>query len=93
MRELATRWNASFDENEWMQFAAAKVTWRHGQLNDLIEAVAEDVEDFVLFAILERRTAYAPYDGGADLILAGEGSVAAARSRWRSWLSAHPLGL
>jgi hypothetical protein len=36
---------------------------------------------------------YAPYDGGADLILADPGRRDALAGRYRDWLSARPDGL
>ena len=57
---------------EWLRVAAAAVEWRPGAFDELIRAVAEDQVDHVLFANLELGQAYAPYDGGADLILIGK---------------------
>jgi hypothetical protein len=40
-----------------------------------------------LFANLDLCTAFAPYDGGADLFVQSTAHVAGHRNRWARWLS------
>ena len=87
--ELASR----LDGGEWMQFAAARATWTPSRFDATIQAIAEADEAHVLFANTRRGTAYCPYDGGADLILANAEAVEVSRLRWSSWLSRYPKGL
>jgi hypothetical protein len=74
-------------------FFAAHTTWSAGQHDALILAVAEEATAHLLWANLHRGTAYAPYDGGADVFFASPEAVAAAKIEWRAWLSARADGL
>jgi hypothetical protein len=67
--------------------------WRRGAFDDAIRGVADDIGMRFLIATVDARRVYAPYDGGADLLV--EDSVArdAMRRRYRGWLSEHPWGL
>lgn len=76
-----------------IHIAAAQVPWRPGRFDALIRAVADETAGPFLFANFERRTAYAPYDGGADLFLASPDEVVTMKARWSGWLSARPDGL
>lgn len=69
------------------------ITWNRGQFDSLIRSVADENAGRVLFANFQRQTIYAPYDGGADLIVATPAHVALKRMLWRDWLSSWPDGL
>ena len=75
-----------------VHIAAAQVTWKPGRFDALIRAVADETAKRFLFASFERGTAYAPYDGGADLFLASPDAVVKMKGRWSDWLSVHPDG-
>lgn len=74
-------------------FVAAETRWKAGEFDTLIRARSDDVVGPLLFANLGKRTAYAPYDGGADLFFATAAERDAARIRWGDWLSKHPDGV
>ncbi len=73
--------------------SSVHIHWHSGALDDVLADVANDL--LKPFAIVSETTArvYAPYDGGADLILASETERDAYRERYAAWLSPHPSGL
>ena len=80
------------DEPEgWCVFGLA-LRWAPGRLDSLIRSVAEDRLRAIVVS-QESGRVYAPYDGGADLFLAGERERDEMRDRYRAWLSTHPYGL
>jgi hypothetical protein len=76
----------------WARVAAIVMSWRRGALDPLLREVAED-RTRVIVANLGLGTAYAPYDGGADLILGSAEAVGPAKAAWRPWLSERADGL
>ncbi len=86
----------SIDENEddsTIHIYAAELQWHRDSLDSLISAVADEEIEQIFFANLWRRTAYAPYDGGADLFLDSSSAVANTKHMWNSWLSFREDGL
>jgi len=71
----------------------AEVTWAPGRFDELIRAVADDKMSQVLFVEKSRARIYAPYDGGADLILESTEQRDRFHTRYAAWLSKHPKGL
>lgn len=67
--------------------------WRHGCVDELLRAVADDVLSEVFVTDTELRRIYHPYDGGADVILATPTERDELRDRHTDWLSSHPAGL
>ncbi len=67
--------------------------WEPGMGDPLLRQIADDMVRNVLFVSVERQCVYAPYDGGADIILPSASDRDALRHRYIDWLSAHPLGL
>ncbi len=88
--ELMLRADADGDP---FAFFAVPVTWRRGRFDDLILACANDQTGPMLFANVQRRSIYAPYDGGADLFFGTPDDVAPARERHRAWLSSLASGM
>lgn len=76
-----------------LAFFAMPVTWRRGEFDDVILECADDRTGPMLFANMQRRTIYAPYDGGADLFFGASDDVAPARERHRAWLSSLESGM
>lgn len=70
-----------------MTFAAAPCSWKRTRFDSLIAAVADERAGPVLFANFSRRSAYAPYDGGADLFLDSAERVLPLKTKWSAWLS------
>lgn len=83
----------SNEEHDDIQLFAAEIHWTQGAFDSVILARAEDEIPPILFANLDRRTAYAPYDGGADLILTSSDAIASAKRIWSQWLSFREDGL
>lgn len=81
------------DEPSRIYAGAARVVWSMDRFEPLIRAVAETRADGGVFVNFQRHTAYAPYDGGADVFLDTPRSVSRMKKQWRPWLSAHPSGL
>ncbi|NUP10195.1 MAG: hypothetical protein HOW73_29445 [Polyangiaceae bacterium] len=75
------------DAYEQFELGALAVTWKSGQFDGVLRARADDDVGPLLFANLTHRTAFAPYDGGADLFLASPQQVMEYRRRWSDWLS------
>jgi len=73
--------------------SSVHIHWHSGALDDVLADVANDL--LKPFAIVSETTGrvYAPYDGGADLILATEAERDEYRAKYSAWLSPHPSGL
>ncbi len=80
-------------DDDAIHFFALPVCWRANKFNELLTATANDQTGPILFANLSRKTAFAPYDGGADLFFQSESERNLARTSWSSWLSKRPDGL
>lgn len=76
----------------WHTFIGTLV-WMAGLADPLVRQVADDTVRNVLFVSTEHQRVYAPYDGGADIILPSATERDALRRRHSEWLSVHPLGL
>lgn len=81
------------DDEDAVYIFAAEILWRRGKFDALILEAAEGSAGQILIANLELSTAYAPYDGGADLFLGSRDSAAWARETWSSWLSTRADGM
>lgn len=73
--------------------SSVRIHWQAGALDDVLADVANDL--LKPFAVVSSTTArvFAPYDGGADLILASEAERDEFRMKYEAWLSPHPSGL
>ncbi|MCD0245873.1 hypothetical protein JWH04_12760 [Xanthomonas melonis] len=80
------------DDNE-IHIFALPVVWHEDSFNEIILAAADDRTGPLLFANLQRGSAYAPYDGGADLFFPSTNAASSARARFRPWLSTREDGL
>lgn len=83
----------SDDDDGPIQIFAARCYWHTGTFNNLILACADDLTGHILFANTEKGSAYAPYDGGADLFFGSPNSAPLARAMFSSWLSGTESGL
>jgi hypothetical protein len=84
---------AQDDADDKLNFFATETTWQAHAFDELLTAVADDQCRHLLFFNPLRKTAFAPYDGGADLFLATHEDAIAAKTRFEAWLSARPDGL
>ncbi|WP_121717378.1 hypothetical protein [Streptomyces sp. E5N91] len=100
LRLGGVRWWTESDEDDpdpafhtHTRFYAKRRSWRHGCVDALLRAVADEalVEVFVTDTGLRRI--HHPYDGGADVILATPGERDRLRGRHTDWLSGHPSGM
>lgn len=80
------------DEGD-LEFFSTEVVWRNGAFDQLILSVADDKAWPIFFANISNRSAYAPYDGGADLFFPSSADVASARRRFAQWISDRDDGL
>lgn len=80
------------DDNP-MQFFAFATVWKSHAFDPLILAVADEKTGPILFANLVKASAYAPYDGGADLFFPSASAVKPARVYFTDWLSSRTDGL
>jgi hypothetical protein len=80
------------DDDDKLQFFGLPVKWRKGTFNELLLAVADDRTGPVLFANVQRRRIYAPYDGGADLFFPSPETTQLAREHFQDWLSVREDG-
>jgi hypothetical protein len=71
----------------------SRVRWQPGRLDELLRKVADDETADVIIAPPDLAWLYAPYDGGADVILGSPALRDSLRDRHRDWLSHHPGGL
>lgn len=74
-------------------FFAANIIWHLEDFADLMTAVANDECLPVVIANMVRRTAYLPYDSGADLIFRSAADASTARRDLSEWVSDREDGL
>lgn len=72
-----------------MNFWCAPVRWHPERFDELLRAVADDEEEFIVFASLQSGEIYAPYDGGADLILSSSLRRDELKQKFGAWLPQH----
>lgn len=89
---LSSRMEDDFIPPYW-HFFMDVLLWEPRMTDPLLRQIAADVVHNVLFVSMERQSVYAPYDGGADIILPSASERAVLRHRYTDWLSAHPQGL
>lgn len=66
-----------------------RVSWQPGRLDDLLRKVADDELGHVIIGAHDLAWLYAPYDGGADVLLSTSAMRNGLRDRHRQWLSEH----
>jgi hypothetical protein len=76
----------------WHLYLSERV-WQTGSLDDLLRLVADNSIVNVLLVDVQRRCAYHPYDGGADIILESKAAKNLKKEQYSAWLSKHPQGL
>lgn len=76
-----------------LQFFASRQRWNTGAFDELILMCADGTAGPYLFANIDKRNAYAPYDGGADLFFSASDAVVEARREFSDWLSTIESGL
>jgi len=81
------------DPDEALEFAFACAIWRPGSYDDLLIDVAIETVPSVTFYSPIADTAFAPYDGGADIIAGSKWDVPSLKVKWRDWLSPLPSAL
>ena len=79
----------------WTCFWALETTWDPARDRAIVAEVADDQLRAVWLSFdgPHGPEVYAPYDGGADLILADPARRGALASRWAAWLSRRPDGM
>ncbi|MEL6759339.1 MAG: hypothetical protein AAFP04_02955, partial [Myxococcota bacterium] len=80
------------DSPEEIQIWGAEMLWSKPVPRDLLLAVADD-EERVVFLSDTTKQVFAPYDGGADVILRDESEASDFRARFKKWLSPRADGL
>ncbi|MBF9130413.1 hypothetical protein I0C86_15810 [Plantactinospora sp. S1510] len=64
-----------------------RITWQPGRLDPLLRRVADDQVSHVIIAPADLSWLYAPYDGGADVLLPTPAIQQNLRTRHADWLS------
>lgn len=80
------------DHTRWHFFADLR-PWQDGCVDALLRAVADDTVGGMFVTDPDLRRMYAPYDGGADVILADADERDALRRRHAAWLPQNSAGL
>jgi hypothetical protein len=81
------------DDEHDLLVGGCAIRWSRGAWDDMLRDVADDRLSSVVLVNPRSGEVYAPYDGGADLIVANPERTLALKSRWMGWLSQHPQGL
>ncbi|MFE6717656.1 hypothetical protein ACFVDU_08720 [Streptomyces albidoflavus] len=81
------------DFRTYCHLFAARHRWRHGCLDEVLRATADDEVSGVLITDTGMRRVHHPYDGGADVLLTTPEERDRMRDRHADWLSRHPSGL
>lgn len=91
---LAPEYMQSYEGRDGaMQFFATRQRWHTGAFDELNLMCADGIAGPYLFANAEKGSAYAPYDGGADLFFSSANAVSEARQKFSEWLSTTESGL
>jgi hypothetical protein len=69
------------------------ISWQPGRLDEVLRGVADDETAHLIIAPHDLAWLYAPYDGGADVLLATPALRNSLRDRHRQRLTEHPSGL
>ncbi len=85
--------NTEADAETYWHFFMVTRRGEPNAFDDLLRRVAEEIVANVLFVNLDNSAIYAPYDGGADVILPSSPLRDAMRERYATWLSTEPTGL
>ncbi|MBX9899298.1 MAG: hypothetical protein K2Y28_00815 [Burkholderiaceae bacterium] len=95
LNRFAPEYVQSYDKglNGPLQIFATHQRWHAGAFDSLILMCADGTGGPYLFANIDRRSAFAPYDGGADLFFSTSDAVVEARRTFSDWLSAIESGL
>lgn len=95
LNRFALQHMQSYDEGQDgpLQVFATRQRWHTGAFDELILMCADGTAGPYMFANIGMRTAYAPYDGGADLFFSSSDAVVEARRTFSGWLSAIESGL
>ena len=80
------------DDEIYLHFWISWHVWQPGMLDDLLRHVMNDSLRFVISSV-QKKCVYAPYDGGADVILEFPEQRNTMREKYSSWLSLHPQRL
>ncbi|MFB9907664.1 DUF3885 domain-containing protein [Allokutzneria oryzae] len=81
------------EEPYYTHLFVSRITWRRGEVDELLRAVADDAIAEVIITDVDLHRIHHPYDGGADVLLTTSAERDQVRSRHADWLSAHPNGL
>lgn len=76
-------WHIYFDEKDWAE----------GSLDGLFRLVANDAVGGVTLFSADKKVAYHPYDGGADIIFDNSNLRDFYKDKYKDWLSIYPSGL
>ncbi|WP_241847562.1 DUF3885 domain-containing protein [Streptomyces sp. CB02009] len=79
------------DHIRWFYYADRR-PWRRGCVDPLFRAAADEALPGVFVTDTGLTRIHAPYDGGADVVLATPEERDRLRDRHTAWLSAHPSG-
>jgi hypothetical protein len=95
LNRFAPEYVQSYDKGQDgpLQFFATRQRWHACAFDALILMCADGTAGPYMFANIDRRSAYAPYDGGADLFFSTPDAVVEARRTFSDWLSAIESGL
>lgn len=92
MAEL-THTHSGHADGDPIQFFVAPLAWQTHAFDTLLTAVANNDTGQLLIFNPNTHTAFAPYDGGADLFTATPDAVPALKAELAAWRSPHPTGL
>ena len=76
----------------YSHFWISQHVWNPGILDPALRKVMNDEMRFIISSV-QKKCVYAPYDGGADVILEFPELRDTMRAKYSSWLSLHPQGL
>ena len=81
------------EEDKLWNVHALLSEWSAGKFDAVLRDIAEYRAGPTLWMSSTSGAIFAPYDGGVDLFLSSESTVAALVSAHPDWLSSHPAGL
>jgi hypothetical protein len=80
------------EEPIYLNLFCATHKLKHGFLDDILLCVAEEQTRNFFIVNCERERIFAPYDGGVDVILKEKKERDEFKTKYKDWLSHHPLG-
>ncbi|OHD13246.1 MAG: hypothetical protein A2086_16910 [Spirochaetes bacterium GWD1_27_9] len=92
-KSLKYEFELLIDDDEIILFWTTKIIWQENKFNNMLKEISDDNLCHIYFVNIQNGNIFAPYDGGADLIIKDIKEKEKLKLKYSEWLSNHPEGL